>query len=111
MNEYGKLVEQLTNNSVYDAEGTLNAQGDKIVFTSLRTGDPELYTMNLDGSGVVQVHFEFEYASTPLSDPLCRLRMLWATMVERFSVPTDKSSFFAHLDQKHRRKLKNTKIS
>uniref|UniRef100_A0A914UYP0 Uncharacterized protein n=1 Tax=Plectus sambesii TaxID=2011161 RepID=A0A914UYP0_9BILA len=55
VNEYGKMVKQLTNVDGYDAEGTLNAQGDKIVFTSLRTGDPELYTMNLDGSGVTQI--------------------------------------------------------
>ncbi|MFM7822139.1 MAG: TolB family protein, partial [Bacteroidota bacterium] len=30
-------------------------KGDKIVFTSLRSGDLELYTMNIDGSNVKQI--------------------------------------------------------
>ena len=39
----------------YDAEATLSPKGDKIVFTSMRSGDPELYTMNIDGSDVKQI--------------------------------------------------------
>lgn len=39
----------------YDAEATVSPKGDKIVFTSTRTGDPEIYVANLDGSGVTQL--------------------------------------------------------
>lgn len=46
---------QLTDNNYYDAEATLSPKGDKIVFTSTRSGDLELYTMDLDGSHVQQV--------------------------------------------------------
>ncbi len=51
----GNILEKLTDEPGYDAEATLSPQGDKIVFTSLRTGDLELFTMNIDGSDVRQV--------------------------------------------------------
>jgi TolB protein len=47
----GNELRQLTNTDGYDAEATVSPKGDKIVFTSLRDGDPELYVMNMDGSG------------------------------------------------------------
>ncbi|MFO7524344.1 MAG: hypothetical protein R6W68_02730 [Ignavibacteriaceae bacterium] len=46
----GSGLIQLTNSGKYDAEATISPKGDKIVFTSTRDGDPELYLMNLDGS-------------------------------------------------------------
>ncbi|KAA3633064.1 MAG: hypothetical protein DWQ02_13745 [Bacteroidetes bacterium] len=51
----GNLVTKLTDTPGYDAEPTLSPQGDKIVFTSMRTGDLELFTMDIDGSNVQQV--------------------------------------------------------
>ncbi len=51
----GNIVRQLTDEPGYDAEATLSPDGSKIVFTSMRTGDLELYTMNTDGSNVQQV--------------------------------------------------------
>ena len=51
----GNIKKQLTNTPGYDAEATVSPKGDKIVFTSLRSGDPELYTMNTDGSDVKQI--------------------------------------------------------
>ena len=57
----GNVVRQLTNEPGYDAEATLSPQGDKIVFTSDRSGDLELYTMNTDGSDVQQVTNELGY--------------------------------------------------
>lgn len=51
----GNILKKLTNEPGYDAEATVSAQGDKIVFTSIRTGDLELYTMNIDGSNVKQI--------------------------------------------------------
>jgi TolB protein len=52
--EGGNLV-RLTRTPGYDAEAVYSPQGDKIVFTSVRTGDLELFMMNPDGSGVEQL--------------------------------------------------------
>ncbi len=51
----GKIVQQLTTTAGYDAEATISPKGDKIVFTSMRDGDLELYTMNLDGTNVKRI--------------------------------------------------------
>lgn len=46
----GTDLKRLTNTVGYDAEGTISPDGKKIVFTSTRDNDIELYDMNLDGS-------------------------------------------------------------
>ena len=51
----GNIVKQLTNSAGYDAEATISPKGDKIVFTSTRSGDLELWTMNIDGSNQKQI--------------------------------------------------------
>jgi Tol biopolymer transport system component len=51
----GKNLKQLTNALGYDAEATVSPKGDKIVFTSDRSGDLELWTMNIDGTDQRQV--------------------------------------------------------
>lgn len=45
----------LTRSAGYDAEATVSPRGDRIVFTSVRDGDLELYTMKLDGSDVRRI--------------------------------------------------------
>lgn len=45
----------LTDTPGYDAEAVYSPQGNRIVFTSLRSGDLELYLMNPDGSAVEQL--------------------------------------------------------
>ncbi len=62
-------LKQLTNTQGYDAEATISPKGDKIVFTSLRTGDPEIYTMNLDGSDLTRLTFEKGYDGGPFFSP------------------------------------------
>ena len=57
----GNQLKQLTFEEGYDAEPTVSPKGDKIVFTSMRTGDLELFTMNADGSDVRQVTDELGY--------------------------------------------------
>lgn len=52
---HGNIRRQLTNTPGYDAEATVSPKGDRIVFTSMRDGDLELYTMNIDGSDVHRV--------------------------------------------------------
>jgi Tol biopolymer transport system component len=48
----GQPLTRLTTNDGYDAEGAISPDGSRIVFTSLRDGDLDLYVMNADGSGV-----------------------------------------------------------
>lgn len=65
----GDSLKQLTNSPGYDAEATISPKGDKIVFTSLRDGDPEIYTMNLDGSEQTRLTFEKGYDGGPFFSP------------------------------------------
>lgn len=52
---------QLTDAVGYDAEATVSPAGDRMVFTSTRSGDVELWTANLDGSDLLQVTDAFGY--------------------------------------------------
>jgi len=45
----------LTNTPGYDAEAVYSPQGDRILFTSVRSGDLELFLMRPDGSGLEQL--------------------------------------------------------
>uniref|UniRef100_A0A914DKE9 WD40-like protein n=1 Tax=Acrobeloides nanus TaxID=290746 RepID=A0A914DKE9_9BILA len=69
VNEYGNLVAQLTNTWGYDAEGAISPDGKSIVFTSLRTGDPEIWIMNSDGSNPRQLTFDLGYDGGPFFSP------------------------------------------
>jgi len=57
----GNVIDTLSDRYGYDAEATVSPKGDKIVFTSDRSGDLELWTMNIDGSDVRQVTNELGY--------------------------------------------------
>ncbi len=57
----GNLVDTLVSGPGYDAEATVSPTGDKIVFTSDRSGDLELYTCNVDGSNQKQITHELGY--------------------------------------------------
>ncbi len=54
-NADGSDLRQLTTEDGYDAEATISPVGDRIVFTSARNGDLDLYAMDPDGSNVVQL--------------------------------------------------------
>ncbi len=43
----GNIVKQLTTSPAYDAEATLSPDGKKMIYTSTKDGDIELYIMNL----------------------------------------------------------------
>jgi TolB protein len=60
-NADGTDVTPLTFSGKYDAEATVSPKGDKIVFTSTRDGDPELYIMDIDGSNQTRLTFEKGY--------------------------------------------------
>jgi len=51
----GKILKKLASAPGYDAEGTVNWKTGRIVYTSMQSGDLDLWTMNSDGSGKKQV--------------------------------------------------------
>jgi TolB protein len=57
----GKTLVQLTTTKGYDAEATVSSLGNKIVFTSVRDGDLDLYSMDIDGSNVRRLTQEIGY--------------------------------------------------
>ena len=64
-NADGSDIKQLTFTKGYDAESTVSPVGDKIVFTSMRDGDPEIYVMNIDGSDQTRLTFQKGYDGGP----------------------------------------------
>lgn len=52
-----RYLTQLTKEEGYDAESTISPDGKKIVFTSARSGDLELWTMNLDGTELRRITY------------------------------------------------------
>jgi TolB protein len=61
----GSKLTRLTKSPGYDAEGTISPDGKKIVFTSMRSGDLDIYTMNADGSGTKRLTAEKGYDGGP----------------------------------------------
>ncbi len=51
----------LNGSAGYDAEATVSPRGDRIIFTSSRDGDLELYSMKIDGSDVIRLTHETGY--------------------------------------------------
>jgi Tol biopolymer transport system component len=57
----GTDLKRLTNTPGYDAEGTISPDGKKILFTSTRDGDLELYDMNIDGTNQRRLTHDLGY--------------------------------------------------
>jgi len=65
----GSSFRRLTDTPGYDAEATLAPDGRTIVFTSVRDGDLEIYTMAPDGSRVKRLTHEPGYDGGPFFSP------------------------------------------
>lgn len=65
----GKILRQLTTGPGYNAEATLSRDGRRVVFTSSRDGDLDIYTMRADGSGVKRLTKELGYDGGPFFSP------------------------------------------
>jgi Tol biopolymer transport system component len=61
----GTGLKQLTKAVGYDAEATISPNGKKIVFTSTRDGDLDIYTMDLEGKNVTRLTTELGYDGGP----------------------------------------------
>ncbi len=57
----GHIINQLTHAPGYDAEATVSPKGDKIVFTSARSRDLELWIMDIDGKNPKQLTHDLGY--------------------------------------------------
>jgi Tol biopolymer transport system component len=57
----GSDLVRLTDSPGYDAEATFRRDGSRIVFTSVRDGDLDLYTMDADGGNVRRLTDEVGY--------------------------------------------------
>ncbi|NVO19708.1 MAG: PD40 domain-containing protein [Bacteroidetes bacterium] len=57
----GHIIDTLVKSPGYDAEATVSPKGDRIVFTSDRSGDLELYTCDIHGKDVKQVTYGLGY--------------------------------------------------
>ncbi|MFN0158877.1 MAG: TolB family protein [Bacteroidota bacterium] len=57
----GRNLRQLTSTAGYDAEATISPTSERVVFTSMRNGDLDLYSMKCDGTDVRQLTDEVGY--------------------------------------------------
>jgi len=57
----GRNIRLLSDSPEYDAEATIAPDGSKIVFTSSRDGDLELYSMDPDGTNLKRLTHEIGY--------------------------------------------------
>jgi TolB protein len=62
----GKIEKRLTDTPGYDAEGTVNFKSGQIVYTSMASGDLDLWTMRPDGSGKKQLTKTTGYDGGPV---------------------------------------------
>jgi Tol biopolymer transport system component len=114
----GNVVAQLTDNDYYDAEATVSPNGDMMVFTSTRSGDLELYTMDKDGN-INQVTDELGYDGGAFFSPDGSM-LIWrasrpntdeeiekyTTLLEQHLVePSDMELFVANADGSNARQI------
>jgi Tol biopolymer transport system component len=57
----GNIVKQLTNSPGYDAEATLSPDGKKMIYTSTKDGDIELYIMDMETGKEQRITNELGY--------------------------------------------------
>ncbi len=115
----GRVRRQLTTTAGYDAEATVSPKGDRIVFTSMRDGDLELYTMKIDGSDVKRVTNSLGYDGGAFFSP-DGTKLLWrasrpktkeeiaeykALLAEGLVQPTDMELFIANVDGSDMRQI------
>jgi TolB protein len=117
----GKIEKKLTSAPGYDAEGTVNWRRGKIVYTSMQSGDLELWTMKLDGSGKRRITKADGYDGGPVfsrdgkklvwranhpSTPETRKRY-HELLADNLTSPMKMELFIADANGKHERQITN----
>ena len=92
LSDFNQHLTRLTDTPGYDAEATLSPDGKKIVFTSMRDGDLDLYSMNIDGSGIQRLTDTLGYDGGAFYSPDGR------KIVYRASHPTDETAKAKYTD-------------
>lgn len=116
-----KKLRKLTDRMGYDAEATVSPKGDKIVFTSDRSGDLELWTMDIDGTNLKQITNELGYdggaffspdgkklvyrASRPKTDE--EIESYKNLLKEGLVTPTEMEIFVCDIDGSNRKQITN----
>ncbi|MFN5930810.1 MAG: TolB family protein, partial [Sphingobacteriales bacterium] len=114
----GSIVKQLTNTPGYDAEATISPDGKKMVFTSVRDGDIELYVMDLKSGKTTRVTHELGYDGGAWFSPDGK-KLIWRAsrpqtleeikeykelLAEGLVAPTKMEVYTADIDGKNLRK-------
>ena len=93
----GDEVIQLTNNPGYNAETTIHPKEQKVIFTSLRDGDINLFEMDYNGDNVVQITTEYGYDGGAFYSPEGD-RIVWRAWYP--STPEEKEKWKNNLTKK-----------
>jgi len=90
LSDFSGNLTQLTHTPGYDAEATVSRDGKKIVFTSVRDGDLEIYSMNTDGNGTKRLTHTLGYDGGAFFSPDNQ------KIVYRASHPSDQESILRY---------------
>jgi len=117
----GKIVKQLTNHKGYDAEGTISPDGKKMIYTSDKSGDLELYVMDLKTGKEKQITNTLGYdggawfspdgkkivwrASRPKTEQ--EIKEYKELLAEHLVAPTNMEVFVADADGKNAKQITN----
>jgi TolB protein len=120
-NPDGKIVKQLTNAKGYDAEATISPDGKKMIYTSDKDGDLELYIMNLKSGKEKKVTNTLGYdggawfspdgkkiiwrASRPKTD--AEIKEYKELLAQHLVAPTNMEVFIANADGTNVRQVTN----
>jgi len=115
----GKIVKQLTRSKGYDAEATLSPDGKKMIYTSTKDGDIELYIMDLKSGKEKRITHTLGYdggawfspdgkkiiwrASRPKTDSA--VREYKELLKENLVAPTNMEVWVANADGSHAKQV------
>ena len=115
----GKIVKQLTSAKGYDAEATLSPDGRKMIYTSDKDGDLELYVMDLETGSEKRITNELGYDGGAWFSPDGK-RIIWRAsrpkteaekkeyrdlLAEHLVAPTNMEVFVANADGSGQRQV------
>ena len=72
----GKVLHQMTDSPGYDAEATVAFNGSKILYTSMVSGDLDVWSMNIDGSNKTQLTNRLGYDGGAFFNPTAT-KIVW----------------------------------